>query len=475
MSGTSRSSSAAHPSAPRSSAARFGETTNWPVLLLTLIVALALHQWLPLEPMLRAGLIIFMVAGVLWLTEAVHLSFTALLIPVLAAVLGVMPVKQAFADFANPIIFLFLGGFALAAALARHGIDRSIGQAVLRLAGTHPVRAMYLLFAATAFLSMWISNTATAAMMLPIALGIASRFDDPHHRTHLFLLLGTAYSASIGGIATLVGSPPNAIAASNQQLSFQEWMAFGMPITLTLMPLMVVMLQFLLKPSLVLKPASEDVSNDDAVQLPHAARQRRLTLGIFALVVCGWIFSGSLSGLLGIAKDLDAWVAILGIVLLGVSGVITWHDVESKTSWGILLLFGGGMTLSSILDKTGSSAFIAEHLKYWLEQAPMLVAILMITTFVVFLTEMVSNTASAALLIPLLVPVSVYFGVPPQVIAVLVAIAASCAFMLPVATPPNAIVFGTGLVPQREMMRCGLWLNLMCIVLLTALAWIKAA
>lgn len=447
---------------------------NWPVVLLTIVLAAALYQWLPLAQPLRAGLVIFLVAGVLWLTEALHLSFTALLIPVLAALLGVMPVKQAFADFANPVIFLFLGGFALASALARHGIDRSIGAAVLRLAGTHPVRAIYLLFAATAFLSMWISNTATAAMMLPVALGIASRFEDPHNRTHIFLLLGTAYSASIGGIATLVGSPPNAIAASHQNLTFQQWLAFGMPVTLILMPLMVLLLQFLLKPSLTLKPSATALLNESTTAPATSPRQRQLTLGIFALVVCGWIFSGALGKGLGISKDLDTWVAVAGIVLLGVTGVISWNDIEKKTNWGILLLFGGGMTLSSVLDSTGTSAFIAGHLKQVLEQASPLIAILVITTFVVFLTEMVSNTASAALLIPLLVPVSVYFGVPPQMTAVLVAVAASCAFMLPVATPPNAIVYGTGKVPQKMMMRCGFWLNLVCIAVLTVLSYVEA-
>lgn len=446
---------------------------NWPVVLLTIVLAASLYQWLPLAQPLRAGLVIFLVAGMLWLTEAVHLSFTALLIPVLAALLGVMPVKQAFADFANPVIFLFLGGFALASALARHGIDRSIGETVLRLAGTHPVRAIYLLFAATAFLSMWISNTATAAMMLPVALGIASRFEDPHNRTHIFLLLGTAYSASIGGIATLVGSPPNAIAASHQNLTFQQWLAFGMPVTLILMPLMVLLLQFLLKPSLILKASAAELPRESTTTPSTSPRQRQLTLGIFALVVCGWIFSGALGKGLGITKDLDTWVAVAGIALLGVTGVLSWNDIEKKTNWGILLLFGGGMTLSSVLDSTGTSAFIAGHLKQVLEQASPLIAILVITAFVVFLTEMVSNTASAALLIPLLVPVSVYFGVPPQMTAVLVAVAASCAFMLPVATPPNAIVYGTGKVPQKMMMRCGFWLNLTCIAVLTVLGYIE--
>lgn len=448
---------------------------RWLPVCIALVAATSLYFFAPLDQPLRAGLTIFLVAGILWLTEAIHLSFTALLIPLLAVLTDVMPVRQAFADFANPIIFLFLGGFALASALARHGIDRSIGAAVLIVAGTHPVRAIYLLFAATAFLSMWISNTATAAMMLPVALGIASRFEDPQYRTHLFLLLGTAYSASIGGIATLVGSPPNAIAASHQNLSFQQWMQFGLPVTLILLPLMVVLLQYLLKPSLTLKPVDQATASTVAASAATSPGQRQLTLTIFALVVLGWVFSSPLGILLGVSKDLDAWIAIGGIVLLGTCGVISWRDVEEKTNWGILLLFGGGMTLSSILDTTGTSAFIANHLKLALEHAPTLVALFIITAFVVFLTEMVSNTASAALLIPLLVPVASYFGVPAHIIAILVAIAASCAFMLPVATPPNAIVFGSGLVPQRTMMRCGFYLNLLCIFLLTLLSFIKSA
>ncbi|NPU93532.1 MAG: SLC13/DASS family transporter [Gammaproteobacteria bacterium] len=427
---------------------------------------------LPQPEPIRAGLAIFLLAGILWLTEAIHITFTALLIPVMAVLFQVMPVKQAFTDFANPVIFLFLGGFALAAALARHGIDRAIGQAVLKVAGTHPVRAAYLLFAATGFISMWISNTATVAMMLPIALGIASRFHDPDHRTTLFLLLGTAYSASIGGMATLVGSPPNAIAASSQQITFAQWMGFGLPAALLLLPLMVGLLQFLLKPAFELQAVDTRQQMTPASRAEIHSGQRNTTLLIFLAVVSCWIFSTPLSALTGVSKDFDAWVAVMAIVLLGATGAIQWEDVEKKTGWGILLLFGGGMTLSSVLDQTGTSAFIAGQLKTLLGAAPTLVAIMVIAAFVVFLTELVSNTACAALLIPLLVPVAAHFGVQPVVIAVLVAIASSAAFMLPVATPPNAIVFGTGLVPQRTMMRCGFYLNLMCIGVLTALAWL---
>lgn len=424
---------------------------------------------LPVAPPVRAGLTITVLIGVLWLTEAIDLTFSALLIPVLAIAFQVLPAKQAFADFANPVIFLFMGGFALAAALARHGIDRAIGQGVLKIAGSHPVRAAYLLFAATAFISMWISNTATAAMMLPVALGIASRFHDPDQKTSMFLLLGTAYAASLGGMATLVGSPPNAIAASHQSITFAEWLQFGLPAALLLTPLMVGLLQLLLRPTFQLLPGGSVIPDATSIQPAQQARQRRFTLLIFAGVVGCWVFSSPLAALTGVSKEFDAWVAVIAILALGLSGTLQWGDIEKKTGWGILLLFGGGMTLSTVLEQTGTSTYIAGQLKDLVQGTPNWVAMLVMISFIVFLSELVSNTACAALLIPLLVPVSAHFGVEPKVLAVVVAFAASCAFMLPVATPPNTIVFGTGLVPQKVMMRCGFYLNLLCIAFVTVM------
>ncbi len=445
-------------------------SVKWPALLIALAASLICYLLLPVEPLVRAGLTITLLIGLLWLTEAIDITFTALLVPVLAMAFQIMPAKQAFADFANPVIFLFMGGFALAAALTRHGIDREIGQAVLKIAGTHPLRAAYLLFAATAFMSMWISNTATAAMMLPVALGVASRFHDPQHRNAIFLLLGTAYAASIGGMATLVGSPPNAIAAANQSITFVQWLQFGLPLALLLMPLLIVLLRLLLKPDFALLTEAAPVTEATPASSGRQDRRRTFTLLIFAAVVCGWIFSGPLSRLTGIAREFDAWVAVVGMLALGLSGAIKWEDAEKKTSWGILLLFGGGMTLSTVLEQTGTSVFIAAQLKDLVAGAPPLLAILVMVAFIVFLSELVSNTACAALLIPLLVPVSAHFGLPPMVLAVVVALAASSSFMLPVATPPNAIVFGTGLIPQRVMMRCGFFLNLICISLISVAA-----
>lgn len=448
----------------------FSTSIRLPAIFASLATAAAFYGLGPEDPAIRAALTITALIGMLWLTEAIDITFSALLVPVLAISFQLLPAKQAFADFANPVIFLFLGGFAIAAALTRHGIDRDIGGLVLKMAGRYPVRSAYLLFASTAFLSMWISNTATAAMMLPVALGVASRFEDPEGKTARFLLLGTAYAASIGGMATLVGSPPNAIAAASQGIDFARWMRFGMPMALVTLPLMIGMLQWVLRPRFVTYAHPAHLSTEDSNGVVADRRGRAFTLGIFALVVIGWMFSAPLSRLLGIARDFDTVIAIAGLLALGISGAVRWQDIEKNTSWGILILFGAGMTLSTLLETTGTSVFIAQQLKDVVAGVPPALAILVMATFIVFLSEFVSNTAAAALLIPLLVPVAAHFGLSPMVMAVTVALAASSSFMLPVATPPNAIIFGTGLVPQRVMMRAGVLLNLICITLITLLA-----
>lgn len=251
--------------------------------LACLILAALVYASAPPPDALRAGLALFVLIGGLWMTQALHLSVTALLVPLLAVLAGLMDMRTALASFAHPIIFLFLGGFALAAALQRQGLDRILAHAVLRLAAGRRDTAVALLFALTAGLSMWISNTATAAMMLPVALGVASRFDDPDGRTARFLLLGTAYAASIGGMATLVGSPPNAIAAASQHIDFAGWMRFGMPLALITLPLMIGMLQWLLRPRFATRDQPVSLVTETSTPNVIDQRGRRLTLGIFEI------------------------------------------------------------------------------------------------------------------------------------------------------------------------------------------------
>jgi sodium-dependent dicarboxylate transporter 2/3/5 len=434
-------------------------------LLLCIALAATTYAAAPSEPVLRSGLTLFVFTGSLWMLQALDLTVTAVLVPLAAVLAGVLSPQDALASFAHPVIFLFLGGFTLGAALQRHGLDRALAVGVLRLARGHRLVAVLLLFGLTAAVSMWISNTATTAMMLPLAVGLL-RGDGtdgaaPGPREQAFVLLGLAYSASVGGIGTLVGSPPNAIAAAQAGISFAGWLEFGLPIVALLLPLMVVTLALVLRPSL--SGRIERVG--EAFQWTGA---RVVTVVIFALTAAGWIASAPLSHALGIDKDMDTIVALAAIVLLCATGTLGWRDVERGTQWGVLLLFGGGLALSQVMSKSGASRFLADQIIALVHGAPVVLLVLGVVAFVVMLTELVSNTAAAALLIPLFLGVGNALHMPPVTLAVAVAVSASCAFMLPVATPPNAIVFGTGNVPQTVMMRCGLVLNAVCIVVITA-------
>ncbi|EMY6464555.1 SLC13 family permease [Vibrio alginolyticus] len=441
-------------------------TRNSMILNANILLFIILFNTLPFEPQVVTGLSILVFVAILWLTEAIHVSITALLIPLLAVFLGVFNTQAALNNFSNSIIFLFLGGFALAAALHKQKLDQAIADKVLLLARGKMSVAVFMLFGVSAGLSMWISNTATAAMMLPLVLGVMTKLDaKKNHNTFLFVLLGIAYSASIGGIATLVGSPPNAIAAAEVGLSFTEWMKFGVPISLVLMPIAILVLYTMTKPDL-----SHKFDLDH--QPVEWTNGKMITLAIFLLTVTLWIFSKPINAMLGGFAKFDTLVAIGAILLLGASRAVEWKDIEKTTDWGVLILFGGGICLSNVLKATGTSVFLAHSLSGFLEQAGILLTTLAVVAFVVFLTEFASNTASAALLVPVFATIAEALGMSPVILSALIAVAASCAFMLPVATPPNAIVFGTGHIKQKEMMRIGFVLNIACIAALTLFAWL---
>ncbi|MGE6109007.1 SLC13 family permease [Aeromonas sobria] len=435
------------------------------IVIGNVLLLCAMLAWLPFEPMVNKGLGILVFIAILWLTEALHVTVTALLIPLLATLLGVFDMAKSLTDFANPILFLFFGGFALAAALSKQGLDRLMAARVMQLARGHLIWGAILLFTITAAMSMWISNTATAAMMLPLGIGLLAQLDSQRdRRTFVFVLLGIAYSASIGGIGTLVGSPPNAIAAAQMGISFTDWMKFGMPVVLILMPCGIALLYLVTRPDLSHRVESQHVTI-------HWSRDRKATLAIFLVTVVLWIGSQPIAKALGGIPQFDSLIAIGAIIAIATSRVASWDDINQNTDWGVLMLFGGGLTLSAILKATGTSAFLAEHLSAVLANANLFIMLLALAAFVVFLTELVSNTATAALLIPLFAGVAEALGVSPVVMSVLIAIGASCAFMLPVATPPNAIVFASGHIQQREMMRAGLALNLVFTLLLAILAF----
>lgn len=434
-----------------------------------LALAAAVWSWGPAPDTLRVALALFALIGGLWLTQALPLVITALLVPLLAVAGGLVDLRGALAPFAHPTVFLFLGGFALATALRQQGLDMALANAVLRAASGRQGRAMVMLAGATALVSMWMSNTATAAMMLPLALGLlgpkpADAGDD---REAVFVLLALAYSASIGGMASLVGSPPNALAAAQAGISFAQWLAWGLPLAALLWVVMMLILWRVLRPRFGTAPVP---------QRPALAwtRSRVLTLAIFALTVAGWVGGASLAEALGIAGDIDSWIALAALVLLVVTGCIGWPDVEARTEWSVLLLFGGGLALSDVLQRAGATRFLTEHALQALHGAPLVWVLAGVVVFVILLSELLSNTAAAALVLPIFVPAAELMGLPPPLAAFAVAIAASCGFMLPVATPPNGLVFGTGRVPAATMMRCGFWLNLACGAVVTAVVWALA-
>lgn len=439
-------------------------TKNTINVLLSAILFFAVQHFIAADPQVQLGMAIFVSVAWLWITQALPIGTTALLIPVLALGSGILPAGQAFEKFASPIIFLFMGGFALAASLQKYGLDQLFAFKMLSLAGGRSLVAILLLFLATALLSMWISNTATIALMLPIALGLLSgQKASENPNLYLFVLLGLAYSGNLGGMATLIGSPPNAIAASAAGLSFSDWLRFGLPMFAILFPLMILTLFLIFRPKL---------SSSIAFKLKKVDYnwRRNVVIAIFLFTALGWVFSAPLSNILGIAKGFDAMLAVLAIVLLTGSKCLTFDDFVAKTNWGILLLFGGGLTLSALLKSSGASVWLADQISVNLPINNTWVLLLIICVFVVFLTELVSNTASAALLVPLFMSVAVDLNLSPVIIAVLIALCASCAFMLPVATPPNAIVFSSGYIPQKQMMRAGFILNVVFSIVIATIA-----
>ncbi|WP_340619574.1 DASS family sodium-coupled anion symporter [Xenorhabdus siamensis] len=435
------------------------------ILALDIILLIALLKFLPYSEKANAGLALMAFIGVLWLTEAIHVTITALCIPILAVGMGLMNTGDALKSFANPIIFLFFGGFALATALHIQGLDRLIANRLLMIARGRLSVAVMLIFGITALLSMWISNTATAAMMLPLVLGILANLDVRTERnTFVFVLLGVAYSASIGGLGTLVGSPPNAIAAAQLGIDFITWMKYGVPMVIILLPVMVMLMYIMLRPNL---------NHKFDLELEHLEwnSKRVIAMLIFLLAVVCWIFSSLISDALGGIKELDTIIAVSAAILIGMTGVSTWSQIQNNTEWGVLMLFGGGLTLSAVLKNSGASEVMANGMAATFGSSSWFVIIVAIATFIIFLTEFTSNTASAALLVPIFATVAEALGMPVIVLTMIIGIGASCAFMLPVATPPNAIVYGTGYIKQVEMVRVGFVLNLACIAIISVIAW----
>ena len=402
----------------------------------------------------QKGFFILLLCAGLWMTEIVPLPVTALFVPILAYFLGILGPKEAMAPFSNTIIFLFMGGFTLAALLNKHGIDLWLANKVTRLSKGRLWLSIIGFFAVTSFLSMWMSNTSTTAMMIPIAIAL---IDKQYPRMRTLLILGTAYAANIGGNGTMVGSPPNLIAVAALDLDFFTWFKVGLPTTILMFPLVIFALWAMIKPE------KDAVLNQLENKHHDWTPQAKGSIALIIFTVICWIFSSQIGPYLGLEK-FDQMIAILITGLAPFFGLITWKELEKKIGWGILLLFGGGICLSVVLANTGTSKLLATALLGSIAGAPNWVIIISCITLMVFLTELSSNTGSASILIPVMIALAGEFD--PAVTYTLVfgvGIAANCAFMLPVATPPNALVYGTGYIGQKDMMKTGMILNIFSI------------
>lgn len=412
----------------------------------------------------RTGITILILIGGLWITEIIPLAAAALLVPVLAYFTSIFDLKESLIHFANPIIYVFIGGFTLAAVLHAHELDKWLAAKVILISKGNPWLAVITFFISTSFLSMWMSNTATTAMLLPIGMSLIDR---KYPRARIFVIIGIAYSANIGGLATLIGSPPNLIAAAALDIDFLTWIKFGLPATILLSPVVILVLRLIIRPEKDFQLAITPNINIEW------SKKKTLVLVFFFSVVTLWIGSKLISDVLNV-KNFDAVVAISATAFAPVLGLISWEKLERHINWGILILFGGGLCLSAVLSETGASAMIATSILGQFSENQGLLLILISICFMIFLTEISSNTGSAAILVPIMMEVASQFDdvyIFPMVMAI--GISANCAFMLPVATPPNALAYSTNEITLKQMIRSGILLNLIAIPIIWFIVTLK--
>jgi sodium-dependent dicarboxylate transporter 2/3/5 len=443
----------------------------------------------------RATAAIAVLMAVWWMTEAIALEATSLLPLVLLPLLGAVKNFQAAATpFADKSIFLYLGGFILALAVEKWGLHRRLALLTLLAAGTRPAGLIGGFMLATAGISLWISNTATAVMMLPIGISVVQLVEKrlagglPKDSANFAtgLLLGIAYAASLGGMGTLIGTPPNVFFRGFMEehgikIGFGAWMLFAIPVVVSLSVVCWLLLtKFLFPVSLQEIPGGRELIRHELVSLGDVSRGEWTVLIVFLMTAFAWIFRDSLTQWLWLTDRLpvittidDSVIAMTAAVLLFLLPVdfgrgifaMDWKTA-AKLPWGVLLLFGGGLSLAKAMDETKLASWIGANVSQ-LGALPTPVLILLVVAGVVFFSELASNLATATALLPVLYQIADGLGLDPKLLCVPAILAASCGFMLPVATPPNAIVFGTGRIGMRQMMKAGLWLDLAGILLIT--------
>jgi solute carrier family 13 (sodium-dependent dicarboxylate transporter), member 2/3/5 len=470
------------PDAPYGARQWIGWIVGPSLLLLTLLVP-------PPEGLSVAGWRTAGAAGLMaafWIAETIPIPATALLPLVLFPALGLGDIRESAAPFANPIIFLFLGGFIIALAMQRWNLHRRVAIGLIGALGTRPARIVAGFLLASALVSMWVSNTATALMMLPIALSVVELFPaatGESRKLHDFgaaLLLSVAYGATTGGMATLIGTPPNALLAAyvsdiyNITIGFGQWMLLGVPVVLVALPIVyLVLTRVMFRLDTRELPGVAELIAREKASLGPMTRPEAAVACVFALTACGWVFQPVLARAVPLVSDTT--IAMSGALLLfmipvdlrrGVF-VMDWEATQG-VPWGVLLLFGGGLSLAGNIERHGLAQYLGT-LASGLDNLPMLVVLCAIAFGILLLTELTSNTATAATFLPVAGALALSLGQNPLMFAIPTALAANCSYMLPVGTPPNAIVYGSGWITLPQMARAGVLLNLLLVPIVVGL------
>ena len=422
-----------------------------------------------------------------WITEAIPIAATSLLPIILFPLSGALPLADTTSSFGHRFVFLYLGGFILALAIQKWNLHKRIALNIIKVVGTNVQKIILGFMVATAFLSMWISNTATAVMMLPIGIAIIKQMKDLKNTSEdenlIFgkaLMLSIAYSASIGGIATLIGTPPNLVFAGiiqetyNIEISFLKWFQFGLPISILLLAISWV---YLTKVAFKFKQnefnKGKEEINRQLEELGSISYEEKIVLSVFVLTGLAWILRTYLLNkfIPNLDDSIIALISGISLFLFQANNqegkkekIMNWEDAV-KLPWGILLLFGGGLAIAQGFQSSGLANWIAENLTQ-LNDFSLFIILLVLITAVNFLTEITSNLATTAMLLPILAPTAVTLGVHPYILMVGATLAASCAFMLPVATPPNAVVFGSNYLKISDMVRVGILMNIISIIII---------
>ena len=426
-----------------------------------------------------------------WILEVLPIYITALLPMVFFPALDILSLTETFMPYGSPIVFLFLGGFIIALAMEERRLHERISFGLIRLTGTKPRQIILGFMIATTIVAMWISNTATAVMLLPIALSVTelmqeqSNDESLNRRFRLLLMLGIAYAANIGGTMTLIGTPPNIVFAGyylqayGKDFPFAQWFVYGLPTGGLLLFLTYNLLTKIVYP---IRGGEVDGVRELIAkkwkELGPMTKPERLVLMIFALTVFLWIFASALNDLMGQRVFNNTNIAMLGGILMFTVPVdfkkgefiLDWESTK-KLPWGILLLFGGGLTMAKGLDTAGIIDVIGNYVANNVTASPLLLT-LALTAVALFATEIMSNVALVTVLLPVVLGIGEKTGVDPLLLAIPVTLAASCAFMMPISTPPNAVVYSSGYVSVRQMMKAGFWLNLISILVIVGVVYV---